>query len=203
MAAETVLEASPARPLYLSYAPAPASQTEEGQSGEKLNPEDAEAPRLPLAAAGQEGQVHQGAAGREEALTESEVESAAIPDPHVAQMSRFLRLNTDGHANNLVKASVERCEHVLETWRILSKEFDPKGLGTELVELSDLVSPAKFRAKTPAGISVATESWEAMERRVKDRQGTKFDDKIRVTCLLKLVPERMVADVPKQQANWK
>ena len=32
---------------------------------------------------------------------------------------------------------------------------------------------------------------------------SKLDDEIRVTCLLKLVPERMAGDVLKQQANWK
>ena len=80
----------------------------------------------------------------------------------------------------MVKASVERGEHVLETWRLISKELDPKGLGTELVELSDLVTPAKLRAKTPAGISVAIESWEAMERRVIERQNTRLPEKIRV-----------------------
>ena len=69
----------------------------------------------------------------------------------------------------MVKALADRGEHALETWRLLSKEFDPKGLGTELVELSELVSPSKLRAKTASGISAAIENWEAMERRVKDR----------------------------------
>ena len=72
----------------------------------------------------------------------------------------------------MVKASKDKGEHVLETWRILSKELDPKGLGTELVELSELITPEKLRAKNPAGISAAIESWEAMERRVTKRQET-------------------------------
>ena len=115
------------------------------------------------------------AEGREEALTDTDLEQVHIPEQHAAQMSRFLRLNTDGHANNLVKASVERCEHALETWRILSKEFDPKGLGTELVELSDLVSPAKLRAKTPARISVQSKAgkpWSAELKTARARSLT-------------------------------
>ena len=72
----------------------------------------------------------------------------------------------------MVKASKDKGEHVLETWRLLSTEFDPKGLGTELVELSDLITPEKLKAKNPAGISAAIESWEAMERRVTKRQET-------------------------------
>ena len=129
--------------------------------------------------------------GRQEPLTSEELELLDVAEADFAQMGRFLRLNTEGHINTMVKSSVEKGEHVLETWRLISKELDPKGLGTELVELSDLVSPAKLGAKTPAGISAAIESWEAMERRVKDRQGTKLDDKSRVTCLLKVVPEKM------------
>ena len=67
-------------------------------------------------------------------------------------MSRFLLLQSVGNANTLIKASMERNEHPLETWRSLSWEYDPKGLGTELLELSDLVSPNKLRAKTLADI---------------------------------------------------
>ena len=140
--------------------------------------------------------------GRDDALTEDDLANSNVADAHGAQMSRFLRLNTEGHANTMVKASADKGEHALETWRLLSKEFDPKGLGTELVELSDLVTPAKLRAKNPTGISAAIESWESMERRVLERQDTRLPEKIRVTCLLKLVPEKLAGDVLKQQAVW-
>ena len=140
--------------------------------------------------------------GRQEPLTEDDTALANINEAHAAQLSRFLRLNTEGHPNTMVKASKDKGEHVLETWRILSKELDPKGLGTELVELSELITPEKLKAKNPAGISAAIESWEAMERRVTKRQDTKLPEKIRVTCLLKLLPDKMAGDVLKHQANW-
>jgi len=109
--------------------------------------------------------------GLEIKLTPDDIEAAAVPEHHAAQMTRYLFLRSEGNANTIIKASMERDEHPLETWRSLSWEYDPKGLGTELLELSDLVSPSKLRAKTLAGISMAIESWEAMERRHKERQG--------------------------------
>ena len=54
---------------------------------------------------------------------------------------------------------------------------DTKGLGSELAELSDLVSPTKLRAKSLSEIIVAIESWEAMERRLKQRQGIELPEK--------------------------
>ena len=62
-------------------------------------------------------------------------------------MTRYLTLRSEGNANTMIKASVERNDHALETWRALSWEHDPKGLGSELIELSGLVSPIKLRAK--------------------------------------------------------
>ena len=58
-----------------------------------------------------------------------------------------------------MKASIDRDEHPLETCRCLSFEYDPKGLGSELLELNGLFTPGKLRAKTIAGISVAIEEW--------------------------------------------
>ena len=77
----------------------------------------------------------------------------------------------------MIKASVERNEHPPEKWRDLSWEHDPKGLGTELIESSGLVSPTKLRAESLAGISAAIESWEAMERRHKHRQGIELPER--------------------------
>ena len=57
-----------------------------------------------------------------------------------------------------MKASSDLDEHPLETWRALSWEYDPKGLGKELFELNDLLTTAKLRAKNTAGISMAIEA---------------------------------------------
>ena len=83
----------------------------------------------------------------------------------------------------MVKASIERGEHPLEAWRALSWEHDPKGLGSERTELSGLVSPTKLRANSLAEISSAIESWEAMERRHKQRQGVELPEKVRISIL--------------------
>ena len=115
--------------------------------------------------------------GLEAKLTIDDIEAAAVPEHHASQMSRYLLLRSEGNANTRVKASLERGEHALETWRSLSWEHDPKGLGTELVELSDLVSPSKLKAKTLTDIGKAIESWEALERRHKERQGIELPEK--------------------------
>jgi hypothetical protein len=140
--------------------------------------------------------------GLETKLTTEDIQQAAVPEHHAAQMTRFLLLQSVGNANTLIKASMERNEHPLETWRSLSWEYDPKGLGTELLELSDLVSPNKLRAKTLADISMAIESWEAMERRHKERQGIALDEKIRISILFQLVPEKLAQDILKQTTKW-
>ena len=64
------------------------------------------------------------------------------------------------------------------------------------------LEPLLPRARTPAGISVAIENWETMERRVIERHSTRLPEKVRVTCLLKLVPEKLAGDILKQQADW-
>jgi hypothetical protein len=63
-------------------------------------------------------------------LTIDDIETAAVPEHHAFQMSRYLLLRSEGNANTRVKASFERNEHPLEKWRSLSWEYDPKGLGT-------------------------------------------------------------------------
>ena len=117
-------------------------------------------------------------------------------------MSRYLLLRSEGNANTRVKASLERGEHALETWRSLSWEYDPKGLGTELVELSDLVSPSRLKAKTLTDIGMAIESWEALERRHKERQGIELPEKVRISILFKLIPEKLAEEILKPITKW-
>ena len=76
--------------------------------------------------------------GRETKLEPIDFDAAAVPEHHAAQLSRYLSPRSEGHANTIVKASIERNEHPLETWRCLSWEYDPKWLGTELIELNEL-----------------------------------------------------------------
>ena len=57
-----------------------------------------------------------------------------------------------------MKASSDRDEHPLETWSAAIWECDPKGLGTGLFELNDLLISAKLRAKNTAGIIMALEA---------------------------------------------
>ena len=88
------------------------------------------------------------AEGLETKLTPADIEAAAVPEHHAHQMTRYFSLRSEGNAYTMIKAPIERNEHPLETWRFLSWEHDPKGLGSELVELSDVVSPTKLRAKS-------------------------------------------------------
>ena len=88
--------------------------------------------------------------------------------------------SSEGNAKAIVKAAQANKHNVLEQWRRLSWEYDPIGLGTELVELQELTSPARLRAKNAAGISAAVERWEALERRHRERQGIQLAEKI--TC---------------------
>ena len=100
--------------------------------------------------------------GLEDALSTEHLREAAIPDNHAAQLARYLQLRTEGNANTLVKAALANKSHALEIWRKLSWEHDPKGLGSELIELHDLTNPEKLRAKSLAGVSAAIEAWEAL-----------------------------------------
>ena len=61
--------------------------------------------------------------------------------------------------------------HLLEQRRLLSNEYDPKGLGSDFVEMQELLAPEKLRSKTVAGTSAAIDTWEEMERRQKKRNG--------------------------------
>jgi len=122
--------------------------------------------------------------GLEAKLTLDDLEAAAVPEHHASQMSRYLLLLSEGNANTRVKASPAQGEHALETWRSLSWEYDRKGLGTEFVELSDLVSTSKLRAKTLTDIGMAIESWEALERRHKERQGIELPEKVRMSMIV-------------------
>ena len=96
--------------------------------------------------------------GLEAKLAQVDIEAAAIQESHAQQLTRYLSLRSEGNANTMIKASIDRGEHPLETWRALSWEHDPKGLGSELIELSGLVSPTKLKAKSIAEISSAIEA---------------------------------------------
>ena len=93
--------------------------------------------------------------GLEAKLSPADIEAAAVPESHAQQLTRFLTLRSEGYANTMIKASVEHNGHPLETWRALSWEHGPKGLGSELIELSGLVSPTKLRAKSLAEVCAA------------------------------------------------
>ena len=62
-------------------------------------------------------------------LAQVDFAAAAIPESHAQQLARYLSLRSEGNANTMVKASIDRGEHPLETLRALSWEHDPKGLG--------------------------------------------------------------------------
>ena len=94
---------------------------------------------------------------REEPVTDTEFDHELLTDSHVAQLRRYLKFRTEGNAKAIVKAAQANKHNVLEQWRRLSWEYDPIGLGTELVELQELTSPARLRAKNAAGISAALE----------------------------------------------
>ena len=140
--------------------------------------------------------------GIEQPLLPDWIEEAAVPRSYAAQMSRYLKLRTEGNANTIVKAAQARKEHPLEQWRRLSWEHDPKGLGSELIELNELVSPDRLRAKTMAGIGAAIEAWEEQERRHKDRQGVELPEKIRIAVLFRLAPKEVSEEIPKQSTKW-
>ena len=136
--------------------------------------------------------------GLETKLVQVDIDADDIPESHAQQLTRYLCLRSEGNANTMVKASIERGEYPLETSRALSWEHYPKGLGSELIELSGLVSPTKLRAKSLAVISSAIESWEAMERRHKQRQGVELPDKVRISILFQLIPDKLSEEILRQ-----
>lgn len=134
----------------------------------------------------------------ESPVLQEEFDSFLLADSHVAQLRRYLKLRTQGNAKTIVKAAQADKLNVLEQWRRLSWEYDPIGLGTELLELQELMSPERLRAKTTAGISAAIESWENLERRHRDRQGILLPDKLRISVLFKLIPASLADEILKQ-----
>ena len=139
---------------------------------------------------------------REAPVLQAEFDSFLLADSHTAQLRRYLKLRTQGNAKTIIKAAQADKLNVLEQWRRLSWEYDPIGLGTELIELQDLMSPERLRAKSLAGISAAIESWENLERRHRDRQGIILPDKIRISVLFKLVPSSLADEILKQTTKW-
>ena len=91
---------------------------------------------------------------------------------------------------------------MLEQWRRLSWENDPKGLGSELVELQEPTNPEKMRSKTVAGISSAIELWEELERRHRERQGIELPEKLRISILFKLIPTELAREILQQTTKW-
>ena len=63
--------------------------------------------------------------GFETKLTQVGIEATAVLEHHAAQMTRYLSLRSEGNARTMVKASIVRNEHHLETLRSLSREYDP------------------------------------------------------------------------------
>ena len=63
--------------------------------------------------------------GLETKLSQADIDAALVPEHHAQQLSRYLTLRSEGNPNTMIKASVERNEHPLETWRALSWEHDP------------------------------------------------------------------------------
>ena len=119
--------------------------------------------------------------GREQPLQEDEITTAGVPEQHAAQLGRYLKLRTEGNAHTIIKSSQARSEHPLEQWRLLSWQHDPKGLGSELIEISELLSPNRLRAKSMAELGSAIETWEDQERRHKERHGVDLHEKIRIS----------------------
>ena len=139
---------------------------------------------------------------REAPISQDEINGTSLNDSHCAQLRRYLKLRTEGIAKTIVKSAQAGQAHVLEQWRRLSWEYDPIGLGTELIELQELTSPERLRAKTTAGIGAAIERWEELERRHRDRQGIQLPDKIRISVLFKLIPSSLADEILKQTTKW-
>lgn len=138
----------------------------------------------------------------DEALTAHDLERAGIAQTHDAQIQRLLILRTDSTAHHIVKgAQAEKCNS-LEVWRRLATRYDPKGLGSDLLELQELTSPEKMRAKSLEGISSAIQAWEEMERRHLDRNGFALHEKLRISVLFKLIPIELTKELIRQPTKW-
>ena len=118
------------------------------------------------------------------------------------QLGKFLLIKTEGIAHSIVKAAQKEKVSGLEQWRRLSREFDLKGLGSDLLELQELTSPDKLRAKTVHGISAAIQGWEDLERRHLERQSLVLPEKLRLSILLKLAPVALTQEILNQTTKW-
>ena len=58
--------------------------------------------------------------GFETKLDQVDIDAAEIAESHSQQLTRYLTLRSEGNANTMIKTSVERNEHPLETWRAMS-----------------------------------------------------------------------------------
>ena len=68
-------------------------------------------------------------------ITEEQLGRAEIPPEHEDQLARFLLLRAAGVPHQIVKAAQAERVSSLETWRRIAFRFDPKGLGSDLLEL--------------------------------------------------------------------
>ena len=135
-------------------------------------------------------------------VSEERLRTAAIDADHEAQLSRFLLLRTSGVPHQIVKGAQADKVSSLETWRRLAARYDPRGLGSDLIELQELTAPERLRAKTIEGISTAIQSWESLERRHSERQGLILPEKVRIAVLLKLVPLDLIRELCRQTTKW-
>ena len=142
------------------------------------------------------------AESREEPFDKSTLAKIDILPSHDSQLQRFLLLRTAGVAHQLVKGAQADNQPAVEIWRRLSSRYDPRGLGSDLIELQELTSPEKLRAKNVEGISNAIQAWEAMERRHADRQGLTLPEKVRTSVLLKLIPAELSREICRQTTKW-
>ena len=139
----------------------------------------------------------------EEPVTESQLSAANISPEHELELARFLLLQTAGVPHQIVKGAQAEKVSALETWRRLAFRYDPKGLGSDLLELQELTAPERIRAKTLEGLSAAIQSWEALERRHSERQGLVLPEKVRIAILLKLAPADLARELCRQTTKWK
>ena len=140
--------------------------------------------------------------GHEHALNRIDIDASDVKDRYASQMSRYIRFRKEGTAKFMVKSAHATGEHVLEQWRRVSWESDPKGLGSELRELQELTSTTSLRSEAVAGISSAIASWEELERRHRKRQGLELPEKLRISILFKLIPVKLAEEILKQNKMY-
>ena len=76
-------------------------------------------------------------------MTSTEISGLNLDEAHVSKLNRYFKLRTQpiSHPNTLIKAAQANITHPLEQWRRLIHECNPKGLGSELVEMQELMAP--------------------------------------------------------------